>query len=190
MNGERRGVILYGHGADAVAEALRELDPRYLPVDGVPPESAQVPVLRCENRAEADDVRKAAPDVAWQVVALYRPGDEVEHSGNPVLWLNTSKIDPRTAARAVDQADLVVWYEVINPIRVTTADGGPAADDYSNFVIVVPDGYRTVAHAVTGATAPECLPSTAERVLRSHDLWVLARLRDADVCENCVLRHG
>lgn len=159
-------------------------------MDGVPLESGQVAVLCCGNRAEADGAREAEPDVAWQVVGLYRPGDEIEYARGPVLWLDTSRIDPPTAARAIDHADLMVWYEVINPTRVITTDGGPAADDYSNLMIFVPDGHRVVAHAVRGAAAPECLPSTAGKVMRSGDLWVLARLQDIDECEDCVLRHG
>jgi hypothetical protein len=190
MNGEPRGVILYGYGADAVAEALHELDPRYIPVDDEAPELGQVPVLRRPDGAEADDARSAASGVAWLVVELYRPEDELERAHDPVLWLNTSKVDPRTAARAIDQTDLVIWYEVIDPIRADTVDGGPTADDYSNIAIIVPDGHRMVAHAVSGGTAPECLPSAAEQVLRSNDLWALAPLQEIEICQACALRHG
>jgi hypothetical protein len=187
---ERRGVILYGSGVDAVAEALRKLDPRYVLADHVTPESGLVPVLRCPQGAEADAVRAAVPDVAWLVVELYRPGVAVEHAGDPLLVLNAAKVDPGTAARAIHQPDLVIWYEVINPVRVTTVDGGPAADDYSNIVVIVPDGHRMVAHAVNaGGVAPHCLPGDADQVLRSHDLWVLARSRKIEVCQACALRH-
>jgi hypothetical protein len=55
-------------------------------------------------------------------------------------------------------------------------DGEPAADDYSNVAIIVPDGHRTVAHAVrVGVAVPECMPGGAERVLPSDDLWALAQ---------------
>jgi hypothetical protein len=37
VSGKRRGAIFYGYGVDAVAEALRELDPRYVLVDRVAP---------------------------------------------------------------------------------------------------------------------------------------------------------
>ncbi|MEU8003907.1 hypothetical protein AB0B66_22350 [Catellatospora sp. NPDC049111] len=190
MNGERRGVILYGQGADTVAEALRELDPRYCPVDDAAPVSGQVPIVRRADGAEADDARAAARDMTWQVVELYRPGDERDHAHDPLLWFNTTKVDPRTIARAIHQADLVIWYEIINPIQCTTVDGGPIADDYSNVSLIVPDGHRAVAHAVSGATAPDCLSRDAERVLPSHDLWALARLREIEVCPACTLRHG
>jgi hypothetical protein len=147
-------------------------------------------VLRRPGGAEADDARHAAADTAWLVVQLYRPGDELDHADDPALWINMSKVDPRDAARAIDQADLVVWYEVINPIRVTTTDGGPASDDYSNITVIAPDGHRMVAHAVSADIAPPCLPSTAERVLRSKDSWALARLGENEICQACVLRHG
>jgi hypothetical protein len=65
------------------------------------------------------------------VVELYRRELDVEHARDPLLLLNTSKVDPVMAARAIDEPDLVIWYEVINPIRAVTVDGGPAADDYS-----------------------------------------------------------
>jgi hypothetical protein len=70
---EQQGVVLYGYGVDGVAEALRELDPRYVLVDRVAPESGEVPVLHCLHGAEADAVREAAPGVVWLVVELYRP---------------------------------------------------------------------------------------------------------------------
>jgi hypothetical protein len=191
VNKERRGVILYGDGADAVAEALRELDSRYVLVDRVASESPQVPVLRCRHGSEADAAREVAPGVAWLVVELYRPGVDVEHARDPLLLLSTSKVDPGMAARAIDQADLVIWYEVINPVRAITVDGGPAAEDYSNVAIIMPDGHRVVGHAVrVGGEAPECLPGVAEQVLRSGDLWALARLQQIEVCQACALRHG
>jgi hypothetical protein len=71
-------------------------------------------------------------DVAWLVVELYRPGVLLEPASHPVLSLNTARIDSALAARAIDQADLEVWYEVINPVRVTTVDGKPPAADYSS----------------------------------------------------------
>jgi hypothetical protein len=188
---EQQGVVLYGFGVDAVAEALRELDPRYVLVDGAAPELGRVPVLRCLNGGAADAVREATPGVAWLVVELYRPGVDVEHARGPLLALNTSKVDPGIAARAIDQPDLEVWYEVINPVRVTTVDGEPPADDYSNIEIIVPDGHRMVAHAVkAGGAVPKCLPGNAERVLPSHDLWALTRLRKTEVCQACTARHG
>jgi len=122
---ERRGVVLYGSGVDVVAEALRELDPRYVPADRLAPEPGQVLVLGRRNGAEADAVREAEPGVAWLVVELYRPGVDVRHARDPLLLLNVSKVGPREAARAIDQPDVVIWYEVINPIRVITVDGGP-----------------------------------------------------------------
>jgi hypothetical protein len=67
---------------------------------------------------------------------------------DPLLCLNTSKVDPWMAARAIDKYDLVTWYEIINPIRVTTADGGPVAHDYGNVAFTVPDG--TKCHPLTG----------------------------------------
>jgi hypothetical protein len=185
---EQRGVILYGDGVDAVAAALRELDPRY--VGGVAPGPGQVRVLRYPDAAQADAARMAAPDVAWLVVELYRPGDALEHAHDPLLVLNAAKVEPTTAARAIDQHDLLVWYEIINPIRVVTVDGGPAADDYRNLKVIMPDGHRMVAHAVRqGGTAPPCLPRNAERVLPSHDLWALTGLLGTDVCQTCTLRH-
>lgn len=188
---EQQGVVLYGFGVDVVAEALRELDPRYVLVDGVAPESGQVPVLRCLHGAEADAVREAAPGVGWLVVELYRPGIDVEHARDPLLALNTSKVDPRMAARAIHQPDLEVWYQVIHPVRVTTTDGESAADDYSKIEIIVPDGHRLVAHAVkAGGAAPDCLPVNAERVLASHDLWALVRLLKTEMCQACTARHG
>jgi hypothetical protein len=125
------------------------------------------------------------------VVALYRPGDVFERTGDPVLWLNTATVDPATCAHAIDRPDLVTWYEVINPVRVTTVGGGPVADDYSNVTITVPDGHRIVAHAVTAdGTAPECLSPTAERILPSDDLWAVVRLGTNEVCQACKRRHG
>jgi hypothetical protein len=96
------------------------------------------------------------------------------------------------AARAIDQPDLVIWYEVINPVRAIMVGGGPAADDYSNVAIIVPDGHRMVRQVVgVGGEAPECLPGVAEQVLRSGDLWALARLQEIiEVCQACALRHG
>jgi hypothetical protein len=183
--------MLYGCRVDAVAEALGELDPRYVLADGVAAEPGTVPVLRYRDGAEADAAREAAPDVAWLVVELYRPDDAVEHAGDPLMVLNAARVDPEMAAWAIHQSDLVTWYEVINPIRVMTVDGGPVSDDYSNAAFVVPDGHRMVAHAVrTGGAAPECLPRDAERVLRSHDLWALVRLGNVEVCQACTLRHG
>jgi hypothetical protein len=188
--GERPGVILYGPGADAVAEALHKLDPCYLTVEDVAPELGQVPVLRRPDAAGADHARDAAAGVTWLVVELSRSEDKVEHAHDPMIWLNTSKVDPGTAARAIDQADLVIWYEVVNPVRVTTVDGGPAASDYNDIELIVPDGHRMVAHAVRAGAAPGCLPETAEQVLRSEDLWALVRLREIEVCHACALRHG
>jgi hypothetical protein len=182
--------VLYGYGVDGVAEALRELDPRYVLVDRVAPESGEVPVLRCLHGAEADAVREAAPGVVWLVVELYRPEFDVEHAHDPLLVLNTSKVDPGMAARAIDQPDLEIWYEVVNPVRATTPYGEPAADAYSNIAIIVPDGHRMVAHAVrAGEAAPECLPGGAEQVLPSHDLWALARLPEIEICQACTARH-
>lgn len=188
---EQRGVVLYGFEVDAVAEALRELDARYVLVDRVAPESGRVPVLRCLHGAEADAVREAAPGVAWLVVELYQPRVDVEHAHGPLLALNTSKVDHGTAARAIHQPDLEVWYEVVNPVRATTTDGKPAAEDYSNIEIIMPDGHRMVAHAVkAGGAAPDCLPANAELVLPSHDLWALTRLGRTEVCQVCTARHG
>jgi hypothetical protein len=183
--------MLYGCGVDAVAEALRELDPRYVLVDRVAAEPGTVPVLGYRHAAEADAAREAAPDVAWLVVELYRPDDPVEHARYPLMALNTARVDPELAARAIHQSDLVTWYEVINPVRVITVDGAPMSDDYRNAALVTPDGHRMVAHAVrTGETAPECLPGGAERILPSHDLWALVRLRKIEVCPACALRYG
>ncbi|WP_285550735.1 hypothetical protein [Actinoplanes regularis] len=190
MSEQRQGVILYGYGVDAVAEALRDLDPRYVLVDHVLRESGKVPVLRRRHAAEADAVRDAAPDVSWRVVDLHRPGIDAEHARDPLLWLNTSQVDPGLAARTIDQSDLLTWYAIFNPIRVDTVDGGPPADDYSNLRFTVPDGNRMVAHAVReGGTAPECLRD-AEQVLPSQDLWALAPLRNAELCQACTRRHG
>ena len=189
MVDEQRGVILYGHGVDAVAAALRERDRRY--VDGVAPGPGQVRVLRCHDAGLADAARMAAPDVAWLVVELYRPDAALVHARDPLLVLNAAKVEPTTAARAIDQHDLLIWYEIIDPVRVITVDGGPAADDYSNLTVIVPDGHRMVAHAVRqGGTAPPCLPSDAEQMLPSHDLWALAGLLGTDVCQACTRRHG
>lgn len=64
-------------------------------------------------------------------------------------------------------------------------------DDYSNIAIIVPDGHRMVAHAVrVGGAVPEYLPGGVERVLPSHDLWALARLREMEVCRAWTARHG
>lgn len=187
---DRRGVILYGHDVDAVAEALRDLDPRYQLSESVVPKSGSVPVLRRRHAAEADAVRKAAPNVAWLVVELYRPGADAECAQNAMLWLNTATIDPAMAARAVDQHDLVIWYEIINPIRVTTVGNGPIANDYSNIAFTVPDGHRMIAHAVRkDGVPPDCLQG-ADRVLPSHDLWALVPLRNGEVCPSCTRRHA
>lgn len=191
MSQERRGVILYGYGVEAVAEALRAFDPRYVLADRVVRQPGQVAVLCRAQAAEADAVREATPDVAWLVVELYKPDADVIHARDPVLFLNTSKVDPRMAARAIDQPDLMVWYEVVNPIRTITIDGAPPAHDYSSIGFVVPDGHRMVAHAVKAAMpAPQCIPADAEHVLRSNDLWALAQLRPIEVCRDCVRRHG
>jgi hypothetical protein len=191
VRGKRARIILYGDDVDAVAESLRALDPRYVLGDRVPTDSRQVPVLRCPHGAAADAFRRSAPEVAWLVVELYRPGVDVVRAGDPVFCLNSAKVDPGSAARAIAQPDLVVWYEVINPVRVTTVDAGPVADDYSNVAFVVPDGHRQVAHAVrTGAAAPPCLPADAELVLRSDDLFALAvPSRKIEVCQACAVRH-
>lgn len=189
----RRGVILYGYGLDAVAEALRELDPRYVLVDrvGPGPGPESVPVVRRPTGAEANATREAAPGVDWLVVELYRPKSVAEHASDPLLALNTCKVDPGMAARAIDQPDLEIWYEIINPIRVVTAHGEPVADDYSNLRITVGDGHRILAHAVkAGAVLPECVPAGAAKVLPSSDLWALARLYGAEVCRACTARHG
>jgi hypothetical protein len=66
-------------------------------------------------------------------------------------------------------------------------------DDYSNLTTIVPEGNRTVAHAVqVGGTRPECLPRDAEMVLPTDDLWVLpqsvSHMRTD--CLACVERHG
>lgn len=191
MSEWRLGVILYGYGVDAVAQALRDLDPRYVLAGSVAPESRKVPVLRYQTAAQADAARDAAPGVAWLVVELYRAEVDVGHARDPLLCLNTSKVDAVTAARAIDQPDLLIWYEIINPVRATTVDGAVAADDYRNITFIVPDGHRMIAHAVrAGQGAPECLPDGTEKVLPSEDLWVLARLRGVEVCQACTLRHG
>lgn len=196
MGEERRGVVLYGSGVNVVAEALRELDPRYVPADRGAPGSGQMPVLCCLSGAEADAVREAAPGVAWLVVELYRPEVDVGRARDPLFFLNASKVSPGAAARAIDQPDVVVWYEVINPVRVVTVDGGPVADDYSNLKLVMPDGHRRVAHAVGAeGVQPDCLPGDAEMVLRSHDSWALSRsgeieLGEIEMCQVCILRHG
>jgi hypothetical protein len=91
---ERRGVILYGFAVDAVAEALRKLDPRYVLADRVAAEPRTVPVLRYRHGAEAAAAREAAPDVAWLVVELYRPYSAVEHASDPLMALNTARVDP------------------------------------------------------------------------------------------------
>jgi len=188
---EQRGVILYGRGRDAVAEALRELDPRYVLVDPAAQQPGQVPVRCCRDAAEADAARQAVSGVAWLVVELYQPGVNIAHARAPVLSLNSTEVDPGLAARAIDQSDLVTWYEVIHPARVITVDGQPPADDYSNIEIVVPGGHRMVAHAVRAEeTPPECLPGAALQILPSDDLWALARLRGFEVCRACTLRHG
>jgi hypothetical protein len=190
VSGRQRGVIIYGHEVAAVAAALCDLDPRYVPADHVIRESGQVPVLVIRQAAEADAARDAAPDVAWLVVDLYRPDAGDEHAREPLLWLNTTKVDPETAARAIDQPDLLTLYEITDPVRVVTADGGPIADGYSNLAITVPPGSRMVAHAVReGETPPECLHG-AQRVLSSRDLWALSRSRNIDRCRACALRHA
>ncbi|MEV0456243.1 hypothetical protein [Catellatospora methionotrophica] len=189
MSGERQGIMLYGYGAEAVAEALRDLDPRYVLGAAVTTEAGQVPVLRHPDGAAADAACAAAPGVDWLVFELYRPGSDLQHAHGRCYALNTAKVDPETAARAIDQYDLVVWYEVIHPIQCTTVDNEPVADDYRNVRLVMPSGHRSVAHAVREETAPECLPDTAELVLRSDDLWELAKLRDLDLCPACVLRQ-
>ena len=191
MGRGQRGVILYGYDVQAFAEALRALDSHYVLTDHVVAQPGQVPVLRCTRAAEADAVREATPGIAWLVVELYRPGADVVHARDPVLCLNASKVDPKAAARAIDQPDLVVWYEIVNPIRTVTVDGGPPANDYSNIGFVVPEGHRMVAHAVKAAKpAPPCLPGDAELVLRSDDLWALAWSRPTEMCQDCVRRHG
>ncbi|WP_203841686.1 hypothetical protein [Winogradskya humida] len=174
--------MLYGCEVDAVAEALHKLDPRY---------ASQVPVRRYRDGAEVDTARDAAPNVAWLVVELYRPGVTVGPAREPSLVLNVALVPAALAARAIDQPDLVTWYEIINPVQVTTVDGRPPADDYGNLTITVPEEHRTVAHAVrTGEPAPACLPHDAERVLPSHDLWALGGLRRVELCQACALRHG
>ncbi|MCZ7423630.1 MULTISPECIES: hypothetical protein [unclassified Micromonospora] len=193
MSNEQRGVILYGYGVDAVAEALRELDQRYVPVDAAASESGQVLVVCCPDGAEADAVREAAPGIAWLVVELYRPEDEVQHARDVRLWLNTSQVEPKSAAMAIDQPDLVTWYEVIHPIRVGTVDDGAGRDDYSNLTFNLPDGNRMVAHAVqAGLTAPPCLPPGAEMVLPTDDLWVLSQFPSLGklICRTCAARHA
>ncbi|MCW6003467.1 hypothetical protein K1W54_02555 [Micromonospora sp. CPCC 205371] len=191
MGEERRGVVLYGPEVDAVAEALRELDPRYVPGDVVVSGSGLIPVLCCRNGADADAARQAELSIVWLVVELYRPEVDVGRARDLQLALDISKVDRQAAARAIDQPDVVIWYEVINPVRVVAADGRPAAADYSNLDFIVPEGHRMVAHAVgASATAPECVPGDAAMVLPSQDPWALARPGEIETCQACVLRHG
>ncbi|MDG6107440.1 hypothetical protein Daura_49740 [Dactylosporangium aurantiacum] len=186
MAEERRGVVLYGTGVEAVAGALWKLDPRYVPA-GAEVSAGQVPVLLVRDGAEADAVRGRADGVAWLVVQL---GHEAAPAGEPVLYLNVGRVGAELAARAVDQPDLLVWYEVVNRVRVVTSDGGPVAGDYSNVEFVVPDGHRVVAHAVRdGDGRPECLPEDAELVLPSHDLWALGPVRSTETCPACTGRY-
>ncbi|WP_212996716.1 hypothetical protein [Winogradskya consettensis] len=174
--------MLYGCEVDAAAEALHKLDPRY---------ASQVPVRRYRDGAEVDAARDAAPDIAWLVVELYRPGVTVGPAREPFLALNVALVAPALAARAIDQPDLITWYEIINPVQTSTVDGRPPAHDYSNLTITVPEGHRTIAHAArTGEPAPACIPHDAERVLPSHDLWALASLRRVELCSTCALHHG
>ncbi|GIF38919.1 hypothetical protein [Actinoplanes xinjiangensis] len=194
MNEQTRGVILYGVGVEAVAAALHDLDPRYVPSgdgdNGPAPGSGQVPVVCRRRGPEADAVRVATPDVAWLVVELYRPGVEVEPAHDVGLWLNTSRAGPPRAARAIDQPDLVTWYEVTDPPRVVTTDGGPVADDYGNIRIVVPEGNRSVAHAVrSGGAPPPCLPPEADLIMPTHDLWMLLEPGTTRMCRSCLDRH-
>jgi hypothetical protein len=91
VSSDQRGVMLYGHGVEAVAEALRELDPRYVLIDRGVTEAGRVPVLRFRHAAEVDAAREAAPGVAWLAVELYQPGGYLKHARQPLLWLNASK---------------------------------------------------------------------------------------------------
>ena len=87
--------------------------------------------------------------------------------------------------------ELVIWYEVIAPVRVSTVDGGPAAADYSNLDFILPPGHRIVAHAVgPSAAAPECVPGDAAMVLPSHDLCALGAPGAIEICPACLHRHG
>ena len=185
---ERRGVILYGVEVDAVADALWKLDPRYVPA-GAGAIAGQVPVRLVRDGAEADAVRDAEDGVAWLVVELYEVGREVPSAREPGLYVNLGRVSAELAARAVDRPDLLVWYEVINPIRAVV-DGEPVKGDYSNVRFVTPDGHRVVAHAVKdGEGRPDCLPEDAELVARTHDLWALSPERSTERCPACTARY-
>ncbi|HWS37918.1 MAG TPA: hypothetical protein VN408_34950 [Actinoplanes sp.] len=177
------GIILYGVHTLAVAEALRELDPRY---------GAEVPVLCCRDGPEADAARAAAPDVDWLVAALYGTFADLEKAAETELWLNMNLLAPGRAASAIDQRELEAWYEIVKPVRVVTVDGGPVEDDYSNLKIIVPEGNRRIAHAVPlGGTWPPCANREAEMLMPTSDLWVLAEPVSPQTvpCPACVARH-
>ncbi|GAA1652449.1 hypothetical protein GCM10009828_097050 [Actinoplanes couchii] len=168
---------------EAVAEALRELNPRY---------GTDVPVRCCEDGAEADAVREAEPGIDWSVVEMYRPGVDRAKATGDGLWLNTSLVTPDRAARAIEKPDLTAWYEIENPTRVVSVDGGPPADDYSNLTIVVPEDQRQIVHAVPeGGTRPPCVSPDADMVMPTGDLWVLVQARQPDriLCPECTARH-
>ncbi len=94
---------------------------------------------------------------------------------------------------AIDQPDLFTWCEVFNPVHVVTIDGGPVADDYNYLKGIVPDGDRTVAHAVrAGETRPACLSDGAQLVVPARGLRALVqcRSRRVDSCPTCAARHA
>jgi hypothetical protein len=114
------------------------------------------------------------------VVELYRHGVDVEHARDPLLALNTAKVGPGMAARVIDQPDLQVWYEIINPVRSTTTDGAPVADDYSNVKLIVPDGHRAAEDlaALTGVGPPVDTPRLhPQRAGLAALAWDARRLR-------------
>ena len=65
-------------------------------------------------------------------------------------------------------SDVVVWYEVLDPLVAITRDGQPMAPDYSNVYFEGTGQMR--AHASTDGRRPECIPAEA-MVLPSADPW-------------------
>lgn len=150
----RRGVILYGYGVDAVAEALRELDPRYVLEDqvepGLGPES--VPVVRRPNGAEANATREAAPGVDWLVVELYRPKSVAEHASEPLLALNAWRVGRKLIRRYRRRSTSGGPIGPAATPRPRSHDGAsPYRDDVSTRSTIIRNGKpKTASKQVTG----------------------------------------
>jgi hypothetical protein len=100
-------------------------------------------------------------------------------------WINTARVTPRQAAVAIQDPDLIVWYDIMERLQVGTRDGLPAADNYGN--VQFQGSGRTRAHAGRPGEPPPCLPDR-EGALESGDLWALMVGR-VERCVECAHKH-